>query len=67
MNRDPQWNEENQTGHYARPVHHGEITKIISEQEKFVSEFKQNLAAPEGMDLAKRLLRLRQQRLNNNI
>ena len=61
MNRESKWNKETQAGTYHRPVHHGEVladTKTVVEGNA-VSE--QNLAAQEGMDLAKKLLQRRNQ------
>ena len=66
MSRESKWNENKQSGTYHRPVHHGEMIAGSQLTDEGSSSFKQNLAAPEGIDLAKRLLNSRVKRPENN-
>jgi len=56
MNRESKYNTDRSTGSYNRPVHHGEVVMGSKVRNDAPSTLEQNLAAPEGISLAKRLL-----------
>lgn len=56
MNRESKYNTGRNTGAYSRPIHHGEVVTGSKVKNDAPSTLGQNLAAQDGISLAKRLL-----------